>query len=263
MNPEEYDEMYKLEAFYWWYVARRKLVDWMLGRWHNGAPGSKILDVGCGTGMNCSTLARFGTVFSIDAAPEALAYTRRRGIDRLACCDVQHLPFGSESVDLVTALDVLEHAEDDLEALREVRRVLKPSGRVLVTVPAYGFLWSEHDEALHHRRRYVASELRNKLVLTGFEVQRLTYFITLLFFPILMLRTWNSVFRQSVRPRTSHILFPAFINSFFVRLLDLERFFLNWMNYPFGVSIVCLAARAREGDSPAAGKEETRDHATS
>ena len=263
MNREEYDQMYKLEAFYWWYVARRKLVDWMLGRWFKGTPESKILDVGCGTGMNCSTLARFGTVFSIDAAPEALAYTQRRGIERLACCDVQRLPFGSESVDLVTALDVLEHADDDLAALRELRRVLKPSGRVLVTVPAYGFLWSEHDEALHHRRRYVASELRNKLVLTGFEVQRLTYFITLLFFPILTLRTWGNLFRQSVRPRTSHMLFPAFINSFFVRLLDLERFFLNWMNYPFGVSIVCLAARAPDGDSPLAAKGGMRDEATS
>lgn len=251
MNPEEYAEMYKLEAFYWWYVARRKLVEWMLGRWHNGAPGNRIVDVGCGTGMNHSVLARFGTVVSVDTAPEALAYTRHRGVDHLACCDVQHLPFASQSVDLVTALDVLEHTDDDLEALREVRRVLKPSGRVLVTVPAYGFLWSEHDEALHHRRRYVASELRNKLALTGFEVQRLTYFITLLFFPILLLRTWNNLFRQSVRPRTSHMLFPAFINSFFVRLLDLERFFLNWMNYPFGVSIVCLAARARDGSEDA------------
>ena len=246
MNPEEYAEMFKLEAFYWWYVARRKLVEWMLGRGHNGAPGNRILDVGCGTGMNHSTLAKFGTVFSVDTASEALTYTRHRGVDRLACCDVQHLPFVSESMDLVTALDVLEHTDDDLEALREVRRVLKPSGRVLVTVPAYGFLWSEHDEALHHRRRYVAGELRNKLAETGFEVERLTYFITLLFLPILLLRTWNNVFRRSVRPRTSHMLFPAFINSFFIRLLDLERFFLRWISYPFGVSIVCLAGRSRD-----------------
>jgi tellurite resistance protein TehA-like permease len=134
-----------------------------------------------------------------------------------------------------------------------MRRILKPSGRILVTVPAYGFLWSEHDEALRHHRRYVASELRNKLAVTGFEVQHLTYFITLLFFPILMLRTWNNVFRQSVRPKTSHMLFPAFINSFFIRLLDLERFFLSWMNYPFGVSIVCLAGRARDGAKDAGG----------
>lgn len=257
MNPEEYGKMYKLETFYWWYVARRRLVEWTLSRWHNAAPDNRILDVGCGTGMNHAALARFGTVFSVDTAPEALSYTRQRGIDRLACCDVQSLPFGGESVDLVTALDVLEHTDDDLEALREMRRVLKPSGRILIAVPAYGFLWSEHDEALHHRRRYVASELRNKLAVTGFDVQRLTYFITLLFFPILMLRTWNSFFRQSVRPRTSHILFPAFINSFFIRLLDLERFFLRWMNYPFGVSIVCLAGHACDRAENARGGRQS------
>lgn len=253
MNREEYAEMYQVEAFYWWFVARRRLVEWMLDRWYNVSPGGRVLDVGCGTGMNSSTLARFGNVFSVDSAQEALAYTRQRSVERLACCDLQRLAFRSESVDLVTALDVLEHTDDDLEALREVQRVLKPTGKLLLTVPAYGFLWSEHDEALHHRRRYVASELRNKLAATGFEVEHLTYFITLLFFPILMLRIWNNIFRQSVRPRTSHIIFPAFINSFFIRLLDLERFFLRWMHYPFGVSIVCLAGRARDRAEDAAG----------
>lgn len=247
MNPAEYAEMYKFESFYWWFVARRKLVQWMLARWLDGAPGRRIVDVGCGTGMNHSVLAPFGTVLSVDTAHEALHYAQQRGVDRLAAGEVEHLPFANDSVDLVTAMDVLEHTDGDLEALREVGRILKPAGRLLITVPAYGFLWSEHDEALHHRRRYVASELRNKLAVTGFEVERITYFITLLFFPVLLLRTWNSIFRQSVHPRSSHIIFPEWVNSLLIRVLDVERFFLRWMNYPFGVSIVCLARRAGDG----------------
>jgi hypothetical protein len=103
----------------------------------------------------------------------------------------------------VTALDVLEHTDDDLLSLREMGRVIKPAGLLLITVPAYGFLWSEHDEALKHRRRYTAHELRNKLTVSGFEVVRTSYFITTLFFPILALRIWQGLRKRSTRPKTA------------------------------------------------------------
>src|SRR5207244_3071700 len=120
-------------------------------------------------------------------------------------------------------LDVLEHTDDDLHALREIHRVVKQNGLLLITVPAYGFLWSEHDEALKHRRRYTAHELRNKLVLTGYDVVRTSYFISTLFFPILALRFWQALRKDSTRPKTSIYVLPSWINASLVGLLSLER----------------------------------------
>jgi SAM-dependent methyltransferase len=156
------------------------------------------------------------------------------------------LPFANESFDLVTALDVLEHIDDDLSALKELRRTMKTDGTLFVTVPAYGFLWSEHDEALHHRRRYAASELRNKLTRCGFRVQRISYYISTLFFPILVARFLQSIFKKSVEPSTSHILLPNWLNSLLIWILDVERGILNWMNFPFGVSLLCIARKVEE-----------------
>ena len=112
---------------------------------------------------------------------------------------------------------------------------------MLITVPAYGFLWSEHDEALKHRRRYTAHELRNKLVVTGYEVVRTSYFISTLFFPILALRIWQGLRKNSTHPKTSIYVLPGWINSSLVGLLGLERRLFQRMNLPFGVSIVALA----------------------
>jgi hypothetical protein len=121
--------------------------------------------------------------------------------------------------------------------------VSREGGVLVITVPAYGFLWSEHDEALHHRRRYAASELRNKLTNAGFTVERITYYITTLFFPILFMRFVQSVSKKSIHAKTSHVILPGWINSLLIAILGFERVLLRWMNFPFGVSIVCLARR--------------------
>jgi SAM-dependent methyltransferase len=243
LNTGEYAQMYSLESFYWWFVARRRLLDWVLGRLSRELRRPVIFDAGCGTGINYSVLAKYGETISSDSSEEALRFSRERGVEGLVRCRVEGLPFGADTFDLITALDMLEHIDDDLGALAELRRVAKKGGRLVITVPAYGFLWSEHDEALHHRRRYAASELRNKLTRAGFEVERVSYYITLLFFPILFARFAQSVFKKSVYPKTSHILLPAWLNSLLIVILDLERFLLRWINLPFGVSLVCLARK--------------------
>ena len=244
MELAEYERMYELESFYWWFVARRKiLLDFV--RYHSArrADPPSILDVGCGTGLNHSVLSRFGNVFSIDISATALAFSRKRGITSLERCDAEATSFPDETFDLVTALDVLEHTEDDLSVLQEMWRIAKPNATVLITVPAYGFLWSEHDEALHHRRRYSSHELRNKITNTGFAVERCSYFITLLFFPILAFRIAQNLLKRSLKPQASHILLPKWANSFLIRLLDLERILLRYINLPFGVSLVCVARK--------------------
>ena len=243
MNIAEYAEMYKLESFYWWFVARRRLLDSFVSVIAQEFKRPTILDVGCGTGINFSVLGKHGDTFSCDASEEALRFSKSRGIDGLVRSHVGLLPFVASTFDIVTALDVLEHVDDDLGALDELLRVTREGGVLVITVPAYGFLWSEHDEALHHRRRYAASELRNKLTNAGFEVERVTYYITFLFFPILLMRFVQSVSRTSIHPKTSHVILPGWLNSLLIAILGFERVLLRWVNFPFGVSIVCLARK--------------------
>jgi hypothetical protein len=124
---------------------------------------------------------------------------------------------------------------------REIHRVTKHRGLVLITGPAYGFLWSEHDEALKHRRRYAAHELRNKLTVFGVEVVRTSYFISTLFFPILTLPIWQGLQKDTTHPKTSIQVLPDWLNNSLIALLGLERKVFHRMNLPFGVSIVGLA----------------------
>jgi ubiquinone/menaquinone biosynthesis C-methylase UbiE len=241
MYEREYEAMYQLESSYWWYVARRRLAVDLLVDEIRCDSNVHILDVGCGTGANVQALARLGPTVGIDASADALQFCRRRGIGSVAHSLVEQLPFTDKFFRVVTALDILEHTDDDLHALREIRRVCRTDGLVLITVPAYGFLWSEHDEALKHRRRYGANELRNKLKLTGFEVVRTSYFVSALFFPIFVLRVWQSIQKDSTRPKTSLVVLPNWLNSFLIGLLRMEQHLFHRMNLPFGVSIVALA----------------------
>ena len=204
MYEHEYDEMYRLESSYWWYVARRSLAVDLLRDELSRRDSARILDVGCGTGANAKAFARVAQTMGIDMSVDALHFCQARGINSVALSPVETLPFAGQTFDVVTALDVLEHTDDDLSALREIHRVCAKQGLLLATVPAYGFLWSEHDEALKHRRRYTAHELRNKLTITGFEVVRTSYFITSLFFPILALpprpkKSWQNFVRPGTR----------------------------------------------------------------
>jgi SAM-dependent methyltransferase len=241
MYEHEYEAMYQLENSYWWYVARRELAVQLLKDELHGRDSVRILDVGCGTGANVQAFAHLATTVGIDASIDALHFCQSRGIKTVSLSPVEDLPFGVRIFDVVTALDVLEHTDDDLSSLREIHRVTKHHGLVLITVPAYGFLWSEHDEALKHRRRYTAHELRNKLVVTGFEVVRTSYFISTLFIPILALRIWQGLHKDSTHPKTSIYVLPDWINNSLIALLSLERKLFHRINLPFGVSIVALA----------------------
>lgn len=261
MNELEYEQMYNLESFYWWFVARRKLLRDLIATERNLPANATILDVGCGTGLNHSVLSQFGRVFGADSSETALKFSRDRGVENLVMSDAENLQFADETFDLVTALDVLEHTNDDRAALAEIARVTRPGGRLLATVPAYGFLWSEHDEALHHRRRYTGHELRNKLTNAGFVVERSTYFIHLLFFPILLARIWQNLTKKNLEAKTSHIILPKWVNSLLIRILDFERLLIRGFNLPFGVSLVCIARKTADRTDVAADLQSSEAHA--
>jgi SAM-dependent methyltransferase len=242
MEDNEYQKMYEMEGRYWWFIGRRKLVNEII-RSHVADKDAVLLDIGCGTGLNLLSFSRHCRVIGTDNAKEALAFCRQRGLTRVLACDARAIPLASSSVDVVTMLDVLEHIRDDMSALDELLRVVKPGGTVIIIVPAYGFLWSEHDEALHHYRRYVARELRAKLTASGFELERSTYYITLLFFPILLLRLWQGLTRTSLQPAVSYVMPPRWANLLLVRLLGIEQRVLRSMNLPFGVSLLAIGRK--------------------
>ena len=174
MDDAAIDEMAGFEDHHWWFVGKRLLVSSLLGeRLHR--PGLRILDVGCGTGGVLSALSAYGTTIGVDRSPRALHHSRQRGVTHVAAADMDRLPFGAAAFDLVLMLDVLEHFADEATVLRDVRRLLRPDGAVLVSVPAFQALFSEHDVALQHVRRYAAPQLRRALEANGFDVRRLTY----------------------------------------------------------------------------------------
>ena len=197
MKHEEYERMYRFEDRYWWFVARRHLITSLLGSHYERTGRLRILDIGCGTGAMLDDLKPFGEVIGADFSPEALQFCVTRGASAgLARADVRRLPFADESFDVVTAMDIIEHIDDDKAASSEIFRVLKPGGRLLVTVPAFPSLWSEHDEALHHFRRYTAPRLKDLFQRVGLRVDKLSYTVTTLF-PLI----W--VYRQitNLRPK--------------------------------------------------------------
>lgn len=231
-----------LEDTYWWFVGRRAIIDSILRRFASGC--RVAVDVGCGTGRNMAILAQYAeTVAGLDRSLAALSIAVSRGL-AAGCVDGHSLPLADESVDLLTAFDVLEHMDDDVRALEEFNRVLRPGGLLMVTVPAYRFLWSEHDEALMHRRRYVASELHVKLNRTGYEVIFRSYAVFFVFFPILFYRLFRGLFpKDAMSPKASHVVLPPMLNSLLTWMLQIEAFLIRFVRLPWGTSIVMLSRR--------------------
>ncbi len=241
MQAEEYGRMFQFETDYWWFVGRRRLVMRLLES-HLKLGSGWLLDAGCGTGALLSELQqRASHVVGLDLEPLALRYARQRGEFALVQARLEALPFRSDTFDAITALDVLEHLPDDRPALRELRRVLKPDGVLIITVPAYRFLWSKHDIALHHYRRYTARELRARLHEAGFEVRKLSYAVSLLFVPILLFR-WLDRLRRTP-PVATLVPVGKRLNRWLIQLQDWESRLLQRVNLPFGVSLVAVACK--------------------
>jgi SAM-dependent methyltransferase len=251
--------MFLNEDRYWWFVSRRELVlDLVRGL---GTPAdAQLLDVGCGTGATATALRAFGRVQGVDSSPLALECCTRRGLNEIQLGRAEELPQTSESIDVIVATDILEHLDDDLAALAEFRRVLKPGGHAVITVPAYQALWSEHDEALMHRRRYIAAGLGERIRGAGFETVRLSYALAFLL-PLALGRLRR---RKPVAGRVAEAQVPALPeapNSALIRFQRLETALLRRMNLPWGLSVVAVIrkpvhqpGRSRSGGPLASGR---------
>ena len=172
METREFEAMLALDERHWWYRGRRRMLAALL---EGVSPGERVLDAGCGSGRTLDELTRYGTAHGVELNPLGLAAARGRG-HRVEEARVETIPFDDGSFDLVTCLDVIEHTDDDVVALSELRRVTRPGGHLVVSVPAHPRLWSRHDEVNGHRRRYTRRTLRAAAEAAGWRVERLTGF---------------------------------------------------------------------------------------
>ncbi|HEX8599142.1 MAG TPA: class I SAM-dependent methyltransferase [Chloroflexia bacterium] len=261
MHKEFYAEYFKIEDKHWWFVGRRRIfldiLDKYLPKPAGGRP-RRILDMGCGTGTMLNYLSRYGRAEGIDADEEAVRFCHERGITQVRQVSALPLPFEDDTFDLVTALDVIEHIEDDLGTLRELYRVLRPGGTLLMSVPAYKFLWGAQDEISNHKRRYVAPQVRERLRATGFKVRRLSYFNTFLFPIIAGIRLVRPYKPGSTDLKSDFTMTKGGLsNKILGYLFGMEAPLVTRLNLPFGVSILGLAYKPRKADGRAAETERS------
>ena len=242
MDPRIYAQMRAVEDRHWWFRGRRAVIAAMLADVSPG-PSGRVLDAGCGSGGNLGTYAGQGEVLGVDMDLEALEHALGRGYRAVGVASLGGLPFRDGTFDLVCATDVVEHLDGDVEALRELRRVTAPGGHLLVTVPAYRWLWSDSDVQLGHRRRYTAPEVQQRCREAGWTVGRTSYFNTVLLPPIATVR-WLRQRRGSAFAPTELAQTGPAANRVLRLPMALEaRLIGAGVRLPAGVSIACLCRR--------------------
>jgi len=243
MEQHTYSIMYEVEGKHWWFAGRRHIIAGFVERACRdlGKVRPRILDVGCGTGANLQMLSRFGVAEGVDVSVAALDFCRARGLAKVKQGAAESLPYEDAAFDLVTGLDVVEHLDDDIAGLKEMRRVLRPGGRAVLFVPAFMFLWGVQDDISHHRRRYTLPDLKRKLREAGLTVERATYANLTFFAPILLGRQLMRLIGW--RPASENNITISALNGLLGRIFSVESWWLRRLNFPFGVSIVCVAKR--------------------
>jgi SAM-dependent methyltransferase len=244
MDRVVYRELAALdENDWWWFVGRRSIIETTLRRRLAPAPVDhprRILDAGCGNGGNMVMLQQFGAVTGVEPSAIAIDAARKRCPDARAIHGPipEGLPDG-ERFDLIALLDVLEHIEHSGAALEALRRHLAPGGQFIVTVPAFPFLWSKHDDANHHFRRYTLGSLTRELTDAGFQVDFHTHYNISLFPPIAAARVLNKLL--SIRDNDVGSLNKGLVNSILKRTFSAERHLVSRVQFPFGVSLLVMA----------------------
>lgn len=243
MERVVYEELAALdENAWWWFVGRRKIIEATLKR-HLAARSTsrRVLDAGCGSGGNLDMLQQFGEVTGVEPGPIAVEAARKRCPSaRVILGEVPQAIPPNETFDLIGLFDVLEHIEHSVEALRGLRGVLAPNGELVITVPAFPFLWSKHDEANHHFRRYTLSSLTAELDAAGYDVTFHTHYNLALFPPIAAVRLLRKVL-PSKESDNHAALSSGLANAILTRTFAAERHLVSRLRIPFGVSLLALA----------------------
>lgn len=249
MDTYLYHQFAAIERDHWWFRARREIVASVLRAALAPSRSRRILDIGCGTGGMLEMLTEFGNVCGADMSPLALAYCRARLGERVELRSgglPDDLPAAVEC-DVVTAFDVIEHLDDDVAALKRIYQILPPGGLLVCTVPAFQFLWGPHDDLNQHRRRYTSQSLERSLKAAGFQIDRLTYFNTLLFPIVAGVRLIGRAFGGARRPpRSDFFMPPGWMNRILTLFFASEARILKLTPLPVGVSLMAICYKPSE-----------------
>jgi SAM-dependent methyltransferase len=221
VNSDYELQTHRVEDRHWWYRGRRRVLERTIARLQLPAP-ARVLDAGCGSGRNMVELARYGEVSGIELSDTSVAAARQRAVGKVVEGSVLEMPFEDDSFDLAVCLDVIEHLEDDRAALRELRRVLAPGGALLVTVPAYQWLWSGHDEINHHHRRYNRDTLLAAAGDAGWSCEFATHFNSLLLPVAIALRVLDRLHTKATESSLDLWVPPAPVNWLLQQPLNAE-----------------------------------------
>jgi len=249
MRATELQKMRDLEDTYWWFVGRRRLVRDLVDRFAPDVEPRVILDAGCGTGGTLCHLQGAGELWGCDLSSEALRLCRARGFGNLAESSVESLDFPDEHFDVVISCDVIEHVPADERAMAEMARVLRPGGILILTVPAHRWLWSGHDEALDHQRRYESRPLRELIEGAGLQIELFSKAVAITM-PAVLLSVaarrvaWAFGRKRERAQQTALFALPGPINRLLIWLLDIEAWLMRYVSLPIGASLVVVARKS-------------------
>jgi SAM-dependent methyltransferase len=233
-------QTHQAEDRHWWYRGRRTVLEGVIAGLALPEQ-ARILDAGCGSGRNMVELARHGTVTGVELSETSVALARERGAGDVIAGSVLEMPFADDSFDLAVSLDVIEHLEDDLTALKELRRTVAPGGALLVTVPAYQWLWSGHDEINHHHRRYTRRSLQRVAEAAGWRQARTTYFNSLLLPVAIVLRVLERLNTKTTESSLDLWVPPEPLNWVLERPLAIEAALIGrGARIPAGLSLLAV-----------------------
>lgn len=240
MRLDLYADLYHKENTYFWHQAKRHLVKQFLPVSQN----LKILDIGCGAGKLVEDLSQRHQVWGLDKSIQAVKFCKKRGLTTVYQDSFPAFKKTQQKFDLITSLDVLEHVSDDKKALKKIKSFLYKNGHVIITVPAYPWLFSYWDKILGHHRRYSKKVLNDVISQSGLKIIKLSYIFSFLLLPVIFFRLIRSQVFKSSKPQSDFIDLPKFIHQLLFALSCFEQFLLRYINLPFGLSIVVVAQKS-------------------
>ncbi|MBL4888576.1 MAG: class I SAM-dependent methyltransferase [Candidatus Lindowbacteria bacterium] len=259
MEQEVYKQFYDIEKSHWWFQGMRTICRQMIVQSTDieSKTNAHCLDIGCGTGLWTRELDSLGSVTGMDLSVDALEFCKERGLSRILRASAGEIPLKNESVDLVCALGLIEHLDDDAVFLKELLKVCRPGGHVLILTSAYKFLWCEHDDAVHHKRRYTRRGLKLLIEDCGFHVTRISYVNMSLLAPIVLFRGVRRALQIFAGPKVmsaekgtpDFFSIPSALNRLLYLVLAIEGKLMSVVDLPFGVGLIAVITKKETKES--------------